>query len=66
MLNLLTHSSFGFRPPSETGRGYGTLAQSHGGVLAQNPQAYCANSAVRIVALLPAVNAGVSARESLR
>lgn len=57
MLNPLTRSPYSFRPLSETGRSYGTFARSHGGVLAQNPQAYRANSAVRIAALLPGVNA---------
>ena len=61
MPNLLTHSPYGFRPPSETGRGYGTLAQFRGGVLAQRPQTYRANSTICIAALLPGVNAEVSA-----
>jgi hypothetical protein len=61
MLNPLIHGSCGFRPPSKTGGSYGPLAQSCGGVLAQNLQAYRADSTARIAALLSGVNAGVSA-----
>jgi hypothetical protein len=61
MPNPLIRSPHGFRPPSKTGRSYGTLAQSCGGILTQNPQASRANSTARIAALLSGVNARVSA-----
>lgn len=64
MLNPRTHNSYGFRPPSDTGRSCGTLAPSCG-VLAQSPQAYRANSTARVAALSPSSTPGFPRREHL-
>jgi len=61
MPNPRIRRPYGFRPPSRTGRSYGTLAPSCGGILARDPQAYRANCTARMTALFSGGNAGVSA-----